>query len=1382
MNPLAWFGLALLAVVAVAVVVRAITRRGRWAVDIPLAVAAACAIGVVVGGRADRPTETVVILDQPLTPARRNEFARLLDKLRATGTERVAVIEISPGEPVEPHWQSPTAEPRPGRRATLHEAVQAGIAFGVARGHWDTGVGIVRRSAVRVVVTVSDPERWKELDPIGIDSTLALARRTETVLDVVDLTRHPVAATVEVSFPFPLPADKPLDKAGVLADVTVRAPPLVPRQGQTIHLQVDGILNGDAAAVERFAVSAVVSADGAVRFKLPLRNFRHPTTPAQPVVFSAGFALCELTVTEPSPGGVMAKGAAYLPVKAATVAIVCGTGSGPDRLRPTTATNPVKDLHDTATPLTSDRASPLANLLWQFEADFLALLDTDKGLPQVAVLHELPPTFWTKKTVEKLTAAVAGGMHLMVIDPPVKPAAGPPPMNDGDPASAAQLAALLPGFSTPDSRGAAVAPRQTTDRTPVLNLVFDYGRFGRIAGLPGEDGAALSGAMAFQKTAADALLAELKDEGGQPLVTGKLVETGGGLVYETATPEQDRVRVRVAPRLSADDEFADTLLPSAIDLRVGSLFDKVPTFGFARTDTGLTGAPSSGADPLDDPHHTPNQAVVVFAGYIHQPLPDPARPALVQKPIRYRLGAESSANRLFTKNADGATANVLIRGGVVSVVQLTLPAFHAGFESLTNVQPGVATNELAGFRQPMPFFLDTQLPKDVKALADSGKFLLTADEAKARLRQHTFDLTQPTRAADAKAIVAKLADETRDLFRSPRTGMAVAVASPDRWVDERVGPVAPESELRRWQTTPGELDSRWPAAARTAAPRRFRTLTTNTAMPVTDLLFAVDVGTGGPRLAPRRLASATVVGNGSVAVFGYSPFDTAPGWRLPNSVHEKGATVADSFGAQRVLDAAYFLTRLQPLPTAAPRLREVSRSDARGELELVADFLPAHAERDEFWRPRLTWLTPNGPVSEPLDVAAVSVTSGEVRYRATPPAMAPLFTKNTPDTIPVRPLFGGTDPTHQLVVRRPSAGRWSGVTAYHSVAVAASYSGGGTMPLDSLGPVGGSVRVWWLLGLTAALLVAAVVRGWWRWRRLFPRRTVQPPEAKYPMVRLDVSALVEQVGATAGIPRSGRRNASVDHTARITGRDKLKALRREIIIRLGLGIAADPKVERRVHPKCAQVDIAVHLGRSMRVTGSGGLMPKVRLAAVAVQMVAEIAWSLAGTRVRCLAFGLRGGTRIWGPAPARDRENGFMEEIAAWVADTPPADAEPLAVADCEPGTLLVWVSDFLTEEPAELLAAGAAVTEDAGQFAAVAVRTPEDAEQVGVGLVAPLVVLDRAGLTPAELLAAIDDRLALARRQFEQDDRPFAVLEATMSGEEMIEALGEAGVPGRVL
>jgi hypothetical protein len=1427
----ALLGLALLLLAAAAA--RCFRRGPRLKETAALALGALFAALMLAGWRHDRPSDCVIVLDQPAGPTLRGDLVRLLKRLRAAGVERVALVEVGPAAAGVPRWVALHADPgaaasdlirAPARGAGLQAAMEVALDHLARRGSWEAAWAIVRGRSARLVVAASDPQVWRSaLLPVDVDRLLAAGRRGEVVFDLVELTPHPMTAVVDVHLPLDIPAGKLLDEANVPVLVSVRAPALAGLRGRTVPVRVSGLLDGGAAALAEFRTDGAVSDAGVLHFPLPLAKFRDRANAARSVSFRTGFVLCELEVKADLDGGTLAAaGRVYLRVRAATVTVVCGPGSGTDRLRPPpqlpagaappAAADEVTRLKAVAGALTGPRGGPLARFEFVSPAQFQAKIAPGGELPQLAVLHEVPAAFWTAETVDRLLDAARRGTHLMVVDPPALPAT--------DPSLAKKLKALLPAFAQADERGAVPPPLQTVDRTPVLHLVFDYGRFGRFAQTPFADaaggasgpsqGKGLTPALAVQKAAADALLAGLSDAAGKRLVLGKLQPTPDGELCYAPDPG-DHVVVRVAPKLSAlaQDALGDTLFPSAMELRVASLFEGVKTFGFHRPGTGLDGAPAPGPYPAEDPYYCPNQAVVLFTGRVPQPLPNAAA-GKPQPEIGYRLGAGPTA-RKFTRNADGALANVLMRGVTLAAVQLTLPAYHQGLESLAVTTPGGLPNRFVRFTSTPEFVLQTQLPKDLADLAAAGKFLLTKEQAGARLLRGgagpffgAVDLTSAGSTADAKKVGKGLAERLLPLYRAPREAMAVAVATHDHFVDERIGPTLGPGELIALQADDAALALRWPAddsvagpggprPVRWAAPRRFRVLRLNaaTAGPDPDalpaaaartLLYAVDLGPARPRVPPQPLAVGAVVENACVAVFAYSPFETAePWWKLPDTIHEATAARADWFGPQRILDPAFLLTRLAPLPTDGPLVKEIRVLDFRGELEIVADFLPQQAAAQPFWRPVLVGTLDEARRSGPLDLAGVSYERGEVRFRLSPAAAGPLFPGDRP-VAAVRLDFGaGLARSPSFVIRRSPPARWLALTAFQSAAAVAEFSGGVVGPIEAVRPHTRSLRLLWLFGLAAVLTGVTLARGWWRWRRLFPgRRALPSPEQVYPIYSLDVTALVERAGYVAGTPRSGRRNGILDQITRITGRDKLVGVRRDALARLGLGVPTDITVEQRVRPQVARLDVVVHLGASMRVPGPGGSLPKVALAAVCAQVLAELGW-LYGAQVRLAALGLAGGLKEWGPAPGRDRENGLIEDITAWAKAEPPGPAAGLADLDPEPGTLVVFISDFLTEDVPALLTEAAAATEDEGRFAAVRVQTPEDAEQVGLGFVSPFAVLDRTGLTPADLRAALADRLAATRRSFAQHGRPLAAVEATMTGEEILAELEASEVLGRL-
>jgi hypothetical protein len=1388
-----------------AVIARWLKKKGdRWAAAF---VAAATILGMVAitFPRMPRPVVAVIVLDQPLPAGPAPDFNRLVERLSRTRASRLTLVVVDPSvvPPVLPvSWvdvgQQGAADLLRSNAIRVPEITQAiSTAVGLLEpaGRLEAGIDFLLGRASRIVVGVTDPRRWNDWKPLDVDNLLVEARRGEVLIDRVDLSPRPLSAVVEIEAPLGLPSEHSLNQSPVSLIVTLRAPELLSFARTQVEVKAEGRLDGGKALLSGWTSNETVRSTGEINFMIPLSRFA--AQGRTDLFFNEGFVRCDLDL-KIKPGGreIQTRGTAYLPVRKSTALVVCGTGRGASRLlsprllgpNPAESGDEVVRIKDRANALKTARAASAAQFEFIAEAELSARLADRDRKPAFIILHECSaPSFWNANMVKQLDEAVRDGIRLIVVDPPTLPI--------NDPVLADQIAALLPALAMPDPRMTTPTPH-TSDALAILNLVFDYGRAGDFEETPGKSGnrTSLPSSINVQFAAAKALLGDLR---GRNLIKGSLrSDPNTGEIRYQEDPE-DRILVRVAPRLNASHSLVDTLFGSSIEPRIAPLFAEAmpgliaePPAG-SDDPTGVRPPPSVRSYPAGDPMFTPRQALVVFTGNVPQPLPEP-----YARPIDFTFG--NGPVRVATQPPADITAKLLLRGITTAVIRLDVPDYDAGLEDLTRHWPDSGPNLLATFRSNPEQILQGALSRLGTFATDSW---LRPDQAKARLLRNptggvffdTIDLGQGRPLDKARRVGDALANKLSSLLGSPRETRALAVVEPSMDVDGRAGPVLTPSML-----TPGPgaaFSPLWKEADRWAAPDRFRWLIPSPGWSDesrSTQIVAVDVGREAARIAPIPMLISGVRGGSRVSCFAYSPLETSESWR---ELHDRicldnlsTAGETDLFGPSRLIDPITFAARLLPSPIDRPIVRSVVEPDRRGGCDLVVAFRPDQSATPAFWEPRLIESSTGGriPLEERLELKDVSWADRCVTFRLTPEAASRLC--STRDGIEVVPVLDGRpDDRHRFFLARPMDADWLELSALTSLTTLAGYSGGSIGGDAEMAELTRSTRTPAILGLAIAMTGLALARSRWRWLRWF--RPVPGTESRLERLRtIATNGLDEDLSQLIAPPRGSRRG-QLEIRRPIGPGSRIENVRTQSLLRFILGIPGIPEEDIRMPPGIARLDLVVNLGESMRsCLGRDRTHLKVRFLGVVCQFIAECYWQV-GASVRLIGLGLEGGPRVLGPLYRRGNPGEFLLQAERWAEGPTGPNCDPLKL-EIEPGTDLIWISDFLDNplpsgfdsrfDLDALLRWGSSMHDQDGRFAGIHISIPEEFEQIGLGISrGPLIGVDRLDRTPADLRLAMGRRLDDLRRRFARANLPFASVSSEMGVQSLLEELDGSSVLG---
>ncbi|HVX11690.1 MAG TPA: hypothetical protein VHC22_10955 [Pirellulales bacterium] len=1379
-------------------------RLAKGGGDRPTAICAAAAalFGalLLIRMQPQRPYDAVVIIDRPDSTTGEQELSEITDSLGNTGCKQLGLVVIDPDTSERPLSTFVDAKrtdaaaallARPAVTATPADALRLALDNLKPMGWFSGLMGVIRGRGARIVVGVSDERPWRgRWEPLDVDDRLAEALEAEVVVDRVSLGPREITAELQIRAPLGVIADWELSASPVALTVVIDSPDLkeianqVP--GTQATISIDGRLDNGTARLQSWKpdVHPRVLSTGEIVVHVPLNAFQ--VTGGGPLKFDSGFVRCAMEVSVAVDMRTFkASATVYLPVRRFRVLIACGPGAGsmqlltPSLLESATEDpDPVTRLERRAATLGSDRARLAAAYQFIASNTLASRFTGDAEQPNLLVLHACGPEVWKNASlVELIDQAVEDGMHLAVVDPPTRPA---------DPTEAASLDSLLPAFAQSESRfGVDTGLPNTVDRTPVLNLVFAAGRWGRFQETPGQAGSRtpMLPALDAQKAAANAVLAQLNAAG---MTFGQIEYDDADhtrLVYRKHATSSDRVLVRVAPMLQADGRLTDTLFSGALELSVAAGFaDAIPAL--VDSTTGLTPNPAPAPYPFGDPSYTPNMALVAFVGDVPQPLPGPLSAA-----VPYSIGA--SAGRSCAVAPQRVLARLLRQGVATAVIRCDLPSYKVGLFDMATSWPGPSPNPLETFVATPQQVLDLTVA-NLDSVA--GDWWLDASQAALRLKRDstgsvfygTMNLEQPAAClSQAQLLGTNLGTELIPLFRSPREKVALAVTEHGSVIDERIGPGRPAREL-----APGSsVATAWPEAERRTAPRRFRGLTISNRWGDESravLSHAVEFGPTGATPNPWPLTIGGFRGPALVVCVAYSPFETAETWRpIVDRIctYPEPDAPADWHGVDFLIGLSTFAGRLRNEPFERPRLRTVCVGEAQNGCDLVVDFTPQHTQHEDFWSPQVT--VPGAAVSAGLELVTVDWPSRSAVFRLSSDAASALC-GNSPGATVRTILNGKEDPASQFYLPRPGNLDWKDLTALESIDLLASLSGGMVGPPASLASLARSARVTLLLLLTSSVLGVALSRGRYRWmqwiRALSRRRNETRPRL------VNAEGLGDEYGERMAPYRPGRKGP-LESRGPLGPGGRLEHVRRQSQVRFFLGIPGIPEVDLRRPLRVVRLDIIIDLGESMRACVDRYRDPiKIRFAASIAELLAAL-YAQSGASVRLIATGLKGGPQELCSVFGRGRAGHFVQ-LATTATRESAAYSDPQAFASIrsEPGATVIWLSDFLYEStPAgksqrpplvDMLNWGACLADSDGMFGAIHIAVPEEFEKIGLGMSRqPFVLLDRLGLSPEDMRRATRRHVDALTKAFAHRGLAFAALTAESAGSETVESLERGGL-----
>jgi hypothetical protein len=367
----------------------------------------------------------------------------------------------------------------------------------------------------------------------------------------------------------------------------------------------------------------------------------------------------------------------------------------------------------------------------------------------------------------------------------------------------------------------------------------------------------------------------------------------------------------------------------------------------------------------------------------------------------------------------------------------------------------------------------------------------------------------------------------------------------------------------------------------------------------------------------------------------------------------------------------------------------------------------------------------------------------------------------------------GADPANGFYLPPPPTSAWRAVASLESADLLAGCTGGTVGGPDDLRPPTRPSRTDGAMVCVLASLLAAASLSRGRWLPLLRWLAGIAGEENVHGPAIDAPAAAVEYGEQHSPAKPSRRGEPYGRVPLGPGA-KLEAMRRQSLLRFAVGVPGIPELDVRLPPKAVALELVIDLGAGMRVGGG----EKVRLAAVAAEVVAELFW-LRGAAVRVWGTGLTDGPYSHGPV-ASSSGDAVSGLLAAWAVRRPGGGAA-LDLIEPAHGACIVWFSDFAEAEPPDLLSWAGATVDEGGSFAAVHVSCRDELERVGLSFASgpALAAFDRVGVAPDDLRAALARRVARLRRAFEAGGAGFAALEAGLDAAGLVERLHEGGVLG---
>jgi hypothetical protein len=664
-------------------------------------------------------------------------------------------------------------------------------------------------------------------------------------------------------------------------------------------------------------------------------------------------------------------------------------------------------------------------------------------------------------------------------------------------------------------------------------------------------------------------------------------------------------------------------------------------------------------------------------------------------------------------------------------------------------------------------------------------FLLTAGQAKERLLTEgtsplyaRLNLASRRVTDDAVNYGKSLADLLQRQHRSPVSGMACAAALYGRAVDERIGPGQPVTELESWQSSDTSLNANWPETERWSAPRRFRLLQPSTSIPQhaqACYVYAVDTGVSKQRLAPLPLAIGATCGDGEVVCLAYSPFETSePWWQGRECIFDpvRAMSHADQYGVQRIQDFAYLCSRLNPLPGDQPIVRELHLEDARGGLLVTAEFSQSETLGNGFYQPRLWAASGAGAPSVPLRQTEIQWHRGEVRYRLAPEATAQLFAAQQAVADVELEFLPGRARATRFKLPRPTGSHWRELSSEQSVMALAEYTGGAAVSTsEDLPAAMRDLRLWGLLGLTILVALMCVVRAKWRLRRwLRIARADRLGELEIGDT-FGAAGLTEEIAKEAASPSDREVRGLREFRDYIRPGSHPQNITDQSLLKIAYGVPGPPQVDHRTTTRASEVTLIVPGSGSLRL-----FREKALLAAICARFLAQVSWARRASVSLCLPDA-QGHWQRHGPFHPGDEES-LWEVLTARSGRMDASRPGFLSDLEATPGSVVIWLSDFVDEDCTALLDWGLETTTEYGKFAGVHVMSPREFDRVGWGFTRrPWAVLDRTACTRDDLRRQGEAHVEFLKSTFTFHFASFASVHAGMSENAIIAELVQAGI-----
>ncbi len=1333
------------------------------------------------------PFNAVFIFDPIFDPSPEllEQFELKLAELRSVGMYSAMMLMLDGPESLEPTtWLDSNVSASilfasASRTSTLEVAIEIALQSGDEPSIIEKLWRIFRSRQTRVFVCITEADAWKKRQPVDVGRLATLGYRTEGLIEAIEFSPQPRTLSMKVSRSRALPALMPLSTTGATVSALIRGAELKAFAGQNVQLTIDYQID-DRATCRKLERAAVVTSDGEINFEIPLNKCLAPSGKSPEL--SPGFAFFQAQVCVSIAGSQwLANSSDYLSVSWTRVQVVFGNGeindplAAPGLLDPSHTPITIAKLEEmVGKQLRSPRSGPNTHVDFVTADQFRASLAAGNQLPDILVLDKLPYSIWTEQICKQVADAIKDGRHTIVIDPPAQPKGTTP----------GELALKKAMNFLP----ATTSPGRVVGTEPELLLVFDYGRMGELAktpeGLPGQNSQPISRSIDVQFTAASSLIRFYKDKG---LLFGKLELRNDEIAYQTDS--RDKVLVRIAPKIDVPGGMLDNLiLPSALELRIASLFSsKMLPF----MDIDKSGLPDLSTDAqLSEylrltPLYAPNRILVAFC----MDTPQPNNLASTTEPLGvpalpYTVGGVTTK---MLANPDGILTHLILRGVRLAAIRMDIPEatvgdvnYAQGLREMTRTWPVplAGQNPYGAFTITLEQTLGTKIDDALKTLSPAAdpQFFLTSAAAKNRILRKSgspfFDhlnLTDSGVLAIANTLGEELAREFLPAFESPRSSMAMTAIRNGIIVDERI-PLHFLNELDSWIASAVNFDTKWPHSERWSAPRRFRLLDNNADFPSnwrSDYVVAVETRATADT-KPIPLVTAGRYGNGICAVMAYDPFEIRePWWKGRDAILDPNADIsfADSFGIQRICDFIALCSRIHGVPRDEPRPSQVYVTDARGGIVVEVDFLSGTVLDERLLQAEIISAT---GTSIPMELTKIDWHRSQAMYSIAAKDLRTLM----PDDLPgchTKIRFGNQGDTN-LYVNRPSEAIWVDVTALESLATLSAITGGTLSSHTSvLQPINRHIRVVWS---SIFMLVLAGTYTTWALasiRKRFTRRRLD----SFTHLSLTPLGIASEVASHVEIGEPVPKHSlnPAEYCLPISSGVEPRAIRMMDLIKSSLGIPVMPQVICRAAQSSATLTILVDAGCSMRVRCDGSY-PKIYLAAVAAQMIAEYAIRR-GATVKVMVGGLREGWQATGWISSA--MPGTIMHFVEQAAKRKPHPLRDLPKIDTDFDQGVTFITDMLTLSSEEILTYARNCRGQGCEFNIVQVISEEEYRSVGMGFwSSPPQLINRLGHTSTEIQAAYKHLAKQFNTLYEYEGFGFVTINDAMTAGKIYESLDD--------